>query len=151
MTPPAKTSPTKTADARRTALAVLRAVLDDRRPLDEALTGNAHFTKLETRDRAFCRLLLTTVLRRLGQIDDALDRCLDRPIRPKDSLLRHILRLGAAQLLFLETPPHAAVSTSLDLAQGPRLAGQRGLLTAVLRRRSREGRERVAEIGRAHV
>src|SRR3546814_10435575 len=76
MTPPAKTSPTKTADARRTALAVLRAVLDDRRPLDEALTGNAHFTKLETRDRAFCRLLLTTVLRRLGQIDDALDRCL---------------------------------------------------------------------------
>src|SRR3546814_6344113 len=59
MTPPAKTSPTKTADARRTALAVLRAVLDDRRPLDEALTGNAHFTKLETRDRAFCRLLLT--------------------------------------------------------------------------------------------
>src|SRR3546814_9499624 len=98
MTPPAKTSPTKTADARRTALAVLRAVLDDRRPLDEALTGNAHFTTLETRDRAFCRLLLTTVLRRLGQIDDALERCLDRPIRPKDSLLRHILRLGAAQL-----------------------------------------------------
>src|SRR3546814_5453890 len=97
MTPPAKTSPTKTADARRTALAVLRAVLDDRRPLDEALTGNAHFTKLETRDRAFCRLLLTTVLRRLGQIDDALDRCLDRPIRPKDYLLRHILRLRSKE------------------------------------------------------
>src|SRR3546814_19050458 len=67
------------------------------------MTGNAHFTKLETRDRAFCRLLLTTVPRRLGQIDDALDRCLDRPIRPKDSLLRPILRLGAAPLLFLET------------------------------------------------
>jgi 16S rRNA (cytosine967-C5)-methyltransferase len=117
------TDSSKTADARKTALAVLRAVLDDGRPLDEALAGNPHVARLDARDRAFARLLLATVLRRLGQIDDALDRCLDRPIRGKDIALRHILRLGAAQLLFLETPPHAAVSTSLDLARGPRLAG----------------------------
>jgi 16S rRNA (cytosine967-C5)-methyltransferase len=138
------TDSSKTADARKTALAVLRAVLDDGRPLDEALAGNPHVARLDARDRAFARLLLATVLRRLGQIDDALDRCLDRPIRSKDIALRHILRLGAAQLLFLETPPHAAVSTSLDLARGPRLAGQRGLLNAVLRRLSREGHDIVA-------
>lgn len=134
----------KTADARRTALALLRAVVDDGRPLDEALAGNPHLAKLAARDRAFARLLLTTVLRRLGQIDAALDRCLDRPIKAKDVVLRHILRLGAAQLLFLETPPHAAVSTALDLAQGPRLAGQRGLLNAVLRRLAREGQDSIA-------
>ncbi|HMA13796.1 MAG: RsmB/NOP family class I SAM-dependent RNA methyltransferase [Bacteroidota bacterium] len=138
------TDSAKTADARRTALALLRAVLDDGRPLDEALAGNPHLAKLAPRDRAFARLLLTTTLRRLGQIDDALDRCLDRPIKAKDAVLRHILRLGAAQLLFLETPPHAAVSTALDLARGPRLAGQRGLLNAVLRRLAREGSEVVA-------
>jgi len=138
------TDSSKTADARKTALAVLGAVLDDGRPLDEALAGNPHVARLDARDRAFARLLLATVLRRLGQIDDALDRCLDRPIRAKDIALRHILRLGAAQLLFLETPPHAAVSTSLDLARGPRLAGQRGLLNAVLRRLSREGHDIVA-------
>jgi 16S rRNA (cytosine967-C5)-methyltransferase len=126
-------------NARKTALALLRAVLDDGRPLDEALAGNPHLARLEARDRAFARLLLVTVLRRLGQVDAAIDRCLDRPIRAKDIMLRHILRLGTAQLLFLETPPHAAVSTSLDLARGPRLAGQRGLLNAVLRRLSREG------------
>lgn len=131
-------------DARRTALAVLRAVLDDGRALDEALARNPHLARLEARDRAFARLLLATVLRRLGQIDAVLDACLDRPIKPKDVMLRHILRLGAAQLLFLETPPHAAVSTALDLAKGPRLAGQRGLLNAVLRRLSREGAEIVA-------
>ncbi|GAB4359695.1 MAG: transcription antitermination factor NusB [Kiloniellaceae bacterium] len=131
-------------DARRTALAVLRAVLDDGRALDEALARNPHLARLEARDRAFARLLLATVLRRLGQIDAVLDACLDRPIKPKDVMLRHILRLGAAQLLFLETPPHAAVSTALDLAKGPRLAGQRGLLNAVLRRLAREGRDLVA-------
>src|SRR3546814_20068995 len=107
MTPPAKTSPTKTADARRTALAVLRAVLDDRRPLAEALTGNAHFTKLETRDRAFCRLLLKTVLRRLGPLHDALDRRLDRHSRPTASLLPHILRTGAAHRPFMHSPPRS--------------------------------------------
>lgn len=130
----------KPGDARTTALALLRAVLDDGRPLDEALAGNPYFARLEARDRAFARLLLATTLRRLGQIDDAIDRCLDRAIRAKDVALRHILRLGAVQLLFLETPPHAAVSTALDLARGPRLAGQRGLLNAVLRRLAREGK-----------
>ncbi|MGF1591780.1 MAG: RsmB/NOP family class I SAM-dependent RNA methyltransferase [Kiloniellaceae bacterium] len=133
------TQTTKSADARKTALALLRAVLDDGRPLDEALARNPHLAKLEARDRAFARLLATTCLRRLGQVDAAIDHCLDRPIRAKDVALRHILRLGAVQLLFLETPPHAAVSTALDLARGPRLAGQRGLLNAVLRRLSREG------------
>jgi len=140
---PAAKFPTR-GDARKTALALLRAVLDDGRPLDEALARNPHVARLEARDRAFARLLLVTVLRRLGQIDAAIDACLDRPIRAKDIMLRHILRLGAVQLLFLETPPHAAVSTALDLATGPRLAGQRGLLNAVLRRLSREGAEIVA-------
>jgi 16S rRNA (cytosine967-C5)-methyltransferase len=127
-------------NARKTALALLRDVLDEGRPLDEALTRNTYLAKLAPRDRAFARLLLATTLRRLGQIDDAIDRCLDRPIKPKDIMLRHILRLGAVQLLFLETPPHAAVNTALELAKGPRLAGQRGLLNAVLRRLSREGK-----------
>ncbi|WP_193366865.1 RsmB/NOP family class I SAM-dependent RNA methyltransferase [Pelagibius marinus] len=131
-------------NARKTALALLREVLDQGRPLDEALAANPYIAKLEARDRAFARLLLATTLRRLGQIDAALAHCLDRPIKAKDVMLQHLLRLGATQLLFLETPPHAAVSTTLDLAKGPRLAGQRGLLNAVLRRLSREGREIVA-------
>src|SRR3546814_11051152 len=46
----------------------------------------------------------------------------------------------SSDLLFLETPPHAAVSTALDLARGPRLIDQRGLLNAVLRRLAREGK-----------
>ncbi len=144
MTETPKNRDVRGLNARKTALALLRAVLENGRPLDDALAGNPHMAKLDPRDRAFARLLLVTVLRRLGQIDAAIDHCLDRPIRAKDVMLRHILRLGAAQLLFLETPPHAAVSTSLDLAKGPRLAGQRGLLNAVLRRLSREGAALVA-------
>lgn len=134
----------KKGDARRTALAVLQAVLDDGRPLDDALAQNPVLPKLAPRDRGFARLLAATALRRLGQTDALIDHCLDRPLKRKDTALRHILRLGAVQLLFLGTPAHAAVSTSLDLARGPRLAGQRGLLNAVLRRLAREGSDLAA-------
>ena len=51
----------------------------------------------------------------------------------------NLLRLGAAQLMFLETPPHAAVATAVDLAQAVGLGRGKGMANAVLRRLSREG------------
>ncbi|NIA71032.1 MFS transporter [Pelagibius litoralis] len=143
--PESKNPGPKGADARKTALAILQQVMDEGHPLDEALAGNPYLAKMATRDRGFTRLLIATVLRRLGQIDAAIDHCLDRPLKAKDTALRQILRLGAAQLLFLGTPPHAAVNATLEVARGPRLAGQRGLMNAVLRRLSREGEALVAE------
>jgi 16S rRNA (cytosine967-C5)-methyltransferase len=127
------------ADPRRIALEVLAAVLQQGRPLDEALAGNRRIAALAPRDRAFLRLLVTTVLRRRGQIDALLDRCLERPLKPGLEGLRDLLRLGTAQLLFIGTPVHAAVDTSVRLAGRPRLGGFKGLINAVLRRLAREG------------
>jgi 16S rRNA (cytosine967-C5)-methyltransferase len=47
--------------------------------------------------------------------------------------------LGLAQLLFLRTPPHAAVATSVDLAEARGFLSYKGLVNAVLRRLSQEG------------
>lgn len=137
---PAESSarPKSGASARNLALALLQAVLDRRLGLGEALDSVRGFGHLEPRDRAFARLLAATVLRRLGQIDAALAACLARDLSPKASEARNLLRLGAAQLLFLKTPPHAAVGQTVDLAEG-RLAPYRGLANAVLRRLAREG------------
>jgi len=57
--------------------------------------------------------------------------------------VQDILRLGVAQLLFLRTPPHAAVATSVDLAQSRGFVSHKGLVNAVLRRLSIEGPERI--------
>ena len=54
--------------SRRAALAVLRQVLDHRRPLDEVLGGAVG--ALEPRDRAFVHSLVAGTLRHLGRIDD---------------------------------------------------------------------------------
>jgi 16S rRNA (cytosine967-C5)-methyltransferase len=136
--------PSAPANPRGVALQLLRAVLERGQALDAALAENPRFAALAPRDRSFARLLVVSLLRRLGQLDAAIDHCLERPLKPKLAAVRDLLRLGAVQLLFLETPPHAAVSTTMALARHPRLAGQKGLINAVLRRLSREGADLVA-------
>jgi 16S rRNA (cytosine967-C5)-methyltransferase len=128
-------------NARMVALDLLGAVLRRKRPLDDAIEDNAAVHELSARDRAFARLLVATVLRRLGQIDALIDRCLNMPLAPRAALVHDILRLGVAQLLFLRTPAHAAVATSVDLAQGRGFLSHKGLVNAVLRRLSVEGQK----------
>ena len=98
--------------ARNVALDLIGAVLRRKRPLDDAIEDNPMVHQLPGRDRAFARLLVATVLRRLGQIDALIADCLNLPLAPRAALVHDILRLGVAQLLFLRTPPHAAVNAS---------------------------------------
>lgn len=121
------------------ALAALDAVLGHGHPLDRTLEQDPHAQGLPERDRGFVQMLLLTTLRRLGQIDDALARLIERPIPPKRLAVQHILRLGACQLLFLGTPAHAAVSTAVALADHARERAHKGLINAVLRRLAAEG------------
>jgi 16S rRNA (cytosine967-C5)-methyltransferase len=85
------------------------------------------------------RLLAATTLRQRGRIDAIIDLCLERPLARRAEAVRTLLRLGICQLLFLETSPHAAVDTTVDLltARGGE-AGYKGLVNAVLRRVDRE-------------
>ncbi len=139
------TRPRPPRDARAVALDLLDAVLGRHRLLDDAFDHDPGGAALADRDRAFARLLTAATLRRLGEIDSLIGRCLDKPLPAKAAPALHALRLGACQLLFLDTPPHAAISTSVEaLKHGP-LAGYAGLVNAVLRRLDREGRAWVAE------
>lgn len=130
--------------ARHVALDLIGVVLGRERPLDEAIDDSPAMAKLSLRDRAFARLLVATVLRRLGQIDSLIADCLANPLPPRAAQVHDILRLGIAQLLFLHTPPHAAVATSVDLAQSRGFLAHKGLVNAVLRRLSVEGPDRVS-------
>ena len=125
--------------ARGAACNVLAGVLRKHRRADDSF--KTAVSALEPRDRAFARLLVATTLRRLGQVDAVLDVFLTK--RPADQII-DVLRLGATQLLFLDTPPHAAVATAVTLAKRhhQRFAG---LVNAVLRRVSDKGKAMVAD------
>ena len=118
---------------REIAYELLTAVLDRRRPLEEALDTAP---QAESRDRAAAHRLAAAVLRRLGSLDAVLEPFLNKA--PPDEV-RHVLRIGAAGLLLLDTPAHAAVATAVALARTRRLAPFTGLVNAVLRRVAEAG------------
>jgi 16S rRNA (cytosine967-C5)-methyltransferase len=137
-TKPAPAAPTG-PNARRVALDVLDHVLGpEHRTFDETFQGHPQLARLAVRDRAYARLLVTTVLRRLGQIDHTALPLLR--YRPKELRVHNLLRLGAAQLLFLSTPPHAAVAETVRLAASG-FRREMPMLNAVLRRLASEGRQ----------
>ena len=113
---------------REAAFDLLSGVLDRRRTLEEAL---GRLPNLEPRDRAAAHRLAAAVLRRAGSLDAALEPFLAKA--PPDQV-RHILRIGAAGLLLLDTPPHAAVATAVALARAKGLPAFCKLVNAVLRR-----------------
>jgi 16S rRNA (cytosine967-C5)-methyltransferase len=88
------------------------------------------------------RAIVATTLRRRGQIVGALRRLMARGVPPRSGRLAAIIETAAAQILFLDVPDYAAVSTAMADAEGDRHARHfKPLLNAVLRRLARE-RER---------
>jgi len=130
-----------TPDARRVAFDVIGLVLKQHQPLDDGFERHPMIAKLAPRDRAFARHLAATTLRRLGQIDELIALCLEKPLPRRAVAVKDILRLGLTQILFLDTPPHAAVDTSVRLAQSLGLGPYKKLVNAVLRRLARERKE----------
>src|SRR5512132_413385 len=124
--------------ARRIAADLLDGVLRRRIALDDLLSGkNAHpgLPALADRDRALARRLIATVLRRLGTLRHLLGGFLEKGFPSDAPRVETILLVGAAQILWLEVPDHAAVDLSVRLAQADRRAGRyAGLVNAVLRR-----------------
>ncbi|HNQ92828.1 MAG TPA: transcription antitermination factor NusB, partial [Alphaproteobacteria bacterium] len=110
--------------------------------LDQVLDESREFAALSQRDRAFVRMLITTVIRRLGQIDDLIRRALSKPDQPiNPPVLEYILRLGTAQLIFMNIPDHAAVNTSVLLAEVEGHVRMKGFINAILRRIAAEGKD----------
>jgi 16S rRNA (cytosine967-C5)-methyltransferase len=136
--------------ARRIAADILDGVLQKHRTLDEQLEGaGAHpgLKALSDRDRALMRRLVATILRRLGTLGHVLSRLLDRGVPTDAPRAQSALLIGAAQILWMEVPDHAAVDLSVRLVQSDRRASKyAGLVNAVLRRCAREGQPLIDEV-----
>lgn len=117
--------------SRKTVFKIISLVIDHQRSLAEVLEMELSKSKLDLRDRAFIRLLATIVLRNLGVIDDLISHYLKREVHKQ---VKNILRMGVAQIVYLKTPPHAGVDTSVQLAEKLNLTGYKGLINAVLRK-----------------
>ena len=136
--------------ARRIAADIVDGVLHKHRTLDDQLDGGGAHPGLKTladRDRALMRRLVATVLRRLGTLGHVLSRLLDKGVPSDAPRAQSALLIGAAQILWMDVPDHAAVDLSVRLVQSDRRAARyAGLVNAVLRRCAREGKALVEEV-----
>jgi 16S rRNA (cytosine967-C5)-methyltransferase len=122
-------------EVRQLAAESFYAVLRDQRTIEDVLGGEPRVAALEGRDRALLFALLLTTFRHLGEIDAVVAQHLAKPLPRKSGMAAAIIRLGAAQLLFLDTPPHAAIDLAVRCAKADRNALHfSGLVNAVLRK-----------------
>lgn len=125
-------------DARRAAFEALAAFA--RRPvyvsqvLDEFLVGHA----LSSPDRALAMELSAGVVRRMLTLDSLLAPHVHRPRESIEPGLWTLLQLGVYQLVFLHTPPHAAVHETVQLARRLQKPRWVHIANAVLRAVQRE-------------
>jgi 16S rRNA (cytosine967-C5)-methyltransferase len=134
--------------ARRVAANILDGVLRRKRPFDEQLQDKAaELTALPDRDRALARALATMALRRLGTLRHLLNSLCERGLPADAPWVETALLVGAAQILWLDVPDHAAVDLAVRLAQADRQAMHYAkLINAVLRRIAREGGQLLATL-----
>mgnify|MGYP002397672668 CR=1 FL=1 len=130
--------------ARDLAFVMLVGVLDRHRAFDDAIATAFASSKglaLAPRDRGLARLLAATVLRRKGVIEAVLGQFMEKPLPPRHEDARRIMLVGAAQILYLDTPPHAAVSLAVTQCRhNPSIQHLSKLVNAILRRIAMEGR-----------
>jgi len=120
--------------ARLAAFEVLKAVRVDDAYANLALPAALREHGLSGRDAAFATELVSGTLRRRGTYDAVLAACVDRPLGKVEAKVLDALRLGTHQLLAMRVPPHAAISTTVDLVRSKVGPGAAGFTNAVLRR-----------------
>ncbi|MEA2011125.1 MAG: transcription antitermination factor NusB, partial [Actinomycetota bacterium] len=91
---------------------------------------------LERRDVLFVQRLLFTTIRYLGRIDRTID---ERVSRPVDDDVRAVLRVGVAEILFMDGDAYAAVDSAVEAVRVGGSPRASGFVNGVLRNIAREG------------
>ena len=92
----------------------------------------------DPRQRALAQELTFGTLRWCYRLETILNSLLRKPLKKKDGDVHALLLVGLYQLLFLEMPPHAAVSETVGAVRQLGKEWAAGLVNAVLRNAQRQ-------------
>lgn len=136
----------RAGNGREAALEALRRMRKSGAFSGEAVDAVASASGLEPREAAFCTRIVRETLQNLCFIDHYLDVWSNTPTRRLEPVVLDILRISAAQLLFMDrVPPSAAVNEGVKLCGKAGCKRASGLVNSVLRRVA-ENRDRLSEI-----
>src|SRR2546423_1153102 len=96
--------------------------------------GITYAEQIAPAERAFAQRLAYGSVQRVRTLDHAIETLGKRPVRKLDPPVRASLRLGAYQLAYTDTAPHAAANESVELVRRARLERAVPFTNAVMRR-----------------
>ena len=121
-------------EARVVAATLLRRVLDEGAFSNVVVRTTTQ--DMERRDALFVQLLVYTAIRYLGRIDRTIDARVAREI---DDVVRSILRIGVAEILFTDGEHHAVVDSAVEATRAFDVPRASGFVNGVLRNVARHG------------
>ncbi len=125
-------------EARKTAFQVLTQAEKGRR-INDVLHQTLNGATLTAQERRFITELVMGTTRMQGRLDADLAACYRGRYTHMEKGVKRLLRLGAYQLRYMDSvPPHAALSTTVELARAVKLARAVGLINGVLRKLSHQ-------------
>lgn len=136
----------RAANGREAALEAMRRMRRAGDFSSDAVDGVITQSALEPREAAFCTRIVWETLQNLYFIDYYLNLWSNTPTKRLEPAVLDILRISAAQLLFMDrVPPSAAVNEGVKLCAKSGCKRASGLVNSVLRRAS-ENRDALPEI-----
>lgn len=125
-------SQTNTPNTRYVALKICLTVIEDGRSLSQSLAeGLAQFS--DRRERAFAQNLVLGTLRWQERLMAIRSHLVKKKLKAKDEDVNQLILLGLFQILYLDTPEHAAVSETVNLTKSLKKPWARGFINGVLR------------------
>lgn len=119
--------------SRLAAFYVLQGIILNEKTLMNVYNHFDLYNKLSDADKQFCRLLVLTVLRHWGQLQNFLALFLSKPLPKKRQDILIVLSMGIAQIYYLKTPMYASVDTSVELTRLIKQSSFSRLVNGVLR------------------
>jgi 16S rRNA (cytosine967-C5)-methyltransferase len=139
--------PEMSANCRANAAKILARVIAEGASLDQVLSPGLE--AVATVDRALLQQLCYGTLRSYHRLDGVLSQLLKKPLKKKDADLRALMLCGLHQLLEMRTPPHAAISETVEACRALKKNWATGLVNGVLRRCSRESEALLSKLSTA--
>lgn len=132
-------------NSRFIALKICLTVIEHGRSLSQSLPeGLAQFT--DRRERNFTQNLVLGTIRWQGRLAAIRAQLLKKQLKAKDEDINQLILLGLYQIIYMETPEHAAVSETVAVVQKLKKPWAKALVNGVLRNFLRQQATICAEV-----
>ena len=96
------------------------------------------FNRLESRDKAFVRLIILNTLRRNGQIRKVIYELIKKPLKKNKNFILNLIRISICQILYLDIKEYSVVNSAVELSKPYKLDKfVNGLLRNICRNKSK--------------